>query len=306
MKFEQIIQVLTLAETGSFSATARQLYLSQSNLSQFIKQLESELGNQIFKRTSTGLIPTPFGQGYLRQLRQIYAQVNALDNYCMQYNADQCVSMNVAITKCNWVNAFFSKIINENSDKQLQFSLYNTELIDRAMELVESSVCTMAIIGISSPERKLSFKKISSMGLTYTKFFSVPMKIILGKGNPLYNSDHPLSLDALAQFPYVNYGSPWKMDSRDILHTLGLYSKLRSFISVNTNSALYDVVASTQAFTISANTLGIPPRPDVKAFPLEDCPEWIEYGWLKKTHSVLTPCEASLIAKIHELQPAAL
>ena len=51
MKLEQIEQILSLADTGSFTETARRLYISQPNLSASVKQLENEIGNIIFERT---------------------------------------------------------------------------------------------------------------------------------------------------------------------------------------------------------------------------------------------------------------
>lgn len=53
---------LAVAETGSLSAAARTLGLSQPSLSRHIAQAEAVLGDSLFHRQPRGLIPTALGQ----------------------------------------------------------------------------------------------------------------------------------------------------------------------------------------------------------------------------------------------------
>lgn len=48
MKIEQLIQVVEIAKTKSITMAAKNLYMSQSNLSISIRELEKELNKQIF------------------------------------------------------------------------------------------------------------------------------------------------------------------------------------------------------------------------------------------------------------------
>ena len=63
MKLEQIEQILSLSDTGSFTETARRLYISQPNLSASVKQLENEIGNIIFERTPLRISGHPIWAG---------------------------------------------------------------------------------------------------------------------------------------------------------------------------------------------------------------------------------------------------
>ena len=51
MKINQVQYVLAVAEMGSFTAAAQELYISQSALSKQIIALENELGFQLFDRS---------------------------------------------------------------------------------------------------------------------------------------------------------------------------------------------------------------------------------------------------------------
>ncbi|ADW70203.1 LysR family transcriptional regulator [Granulicella tundricola] len=54
--------IVAVAETGNFTRAAQRLYVSQPALSKQIKDIEEEIGFQIFLRTPDGVFPTPVGQ----------------------------------------------------------------------------------------------------------------------------------------------------------------------------------------------------------------------------------------------------
>lgn len=62
--------VITLAESGSFSKAAKQLYIAQSSLSQYIQNLEHELGVTLFLRKQP-LQLTDTGKKYLQTAYEI-------------------------------------------------------------------------------------------------------------------------------------------------------------------------------------------------------------------------------------------
>ncbi|MCI1987415.1 MAG: LysR family transcriptional regulator [Lactobacillus sp.] len=57
--------VIAVAECGSFSAAAKRLFISQSSLSQYVKNLEIALGVTLFDRDTRPLQLTAAGQRYL-------------------------------------------------------------------------------------------------------------------------------------------------------------------------------------------------------------------------------------------------
>ncbi len=201
MKLEQIEQILSLADTGSFTETARRLYISQPNLSASVKQLENEIGNIIFERTPSGLVVTPFGLEYLHHLRAVKRELDATEAFLGQAPHRIRLSLNIATTKCIWINDFFSGIINHYDGNQLNFSLYNTENSDAAMDLVHTSACDLAFVSLTGPEQKELVRRSRSMGLEYHKLYASPMHIMLGRKNPLYHQEGTFPLKELSNTP---------------------------------------------------------------------------------------------------------
>lgn len=70
----------TVAETGSFSKAAEHLYLTQSAVSQHIRDLETQLGTELFVRKRTGVELTPAGEILLDYTKQILWLMAAAEN----------------------------------------------------------------------------------------------------------------------------------------------------------------------------------------------------------------------------------
>lgn len=80
MEMKELRYVVTIADCGSISKAAEQLYMAQSSLSQSLNRLESELGARLFVRTGGGVHLTGAGEIYVRNARQMlrqYQQVKA-------------------------------------------------------------------------------------------------------------------------------------------------------------------------------------------------------------------------------------
>lgn len=75
MSLRQIRYFIAIAETGSVSAAAQAVHISQSTLTTAIKQLEEELGATLFSRHAKGMELTHQGHQFLRQAHLVLASV---------------------------------------------------------------------------------------------------------------------------------------------------------------------------------------------------------------------------------------
>ena len=76
MELRQLKYFLMVAKTLSFSEAAKRLYITQGTLSQQIKQLEDELGFQLFSRTSHSVALTEAGEELLPAAKQTVEDSN--------------------------------------------------------------------------------------------------------------------------------------------------------------------------------------------------------------------------------------
>lgn len=84
-----------VVQTGSFSAAADQLYMTQSAVSQHIKELEGSLGRQLFQRGRRGVRLTPHGEVLNRYTGEIFELVAKAENALV--NVEQLTSGRISI-----------------------------------------------------------------------------------------------------------------------------------------------------------------------------------------------------------------
>lgn len=88
MTLRQIRHFIAVAETGSISAAAQAVYISQSTLTLAIQQLEQEIGVSLFNRHAKGMTLTHQGHQFLRQAHLILATVDNAKR-SLQQSTDQ-------------------------------------------------------------------------------------------------------------------------------------------------------------------------------------------------------------------------
>ena len=75
MKLEHLTTFLTAAEDLNFTHAARRLHLSQSAVSQQIRELEEDLGVTLFERRGRGLLLTPAGERLRAKAKPLMREV---------------------------------------------------------------------------------------------------------------------------------------------------------------------------------------------------------------------------------------
>jgi DNA-binding transcriptional LysR family regulator len=80
MTLQQLHQVIMIADSGSMNEAAKKLFISQPSLSATVKELEQEIGVNIFVRSNRGIVITPEGEEFLGYARQVEEQYHLLEN----------------------------------------------------------------------------------------------------------------------------------------------------------------------------------------------------------------------------------
>ena len=75
MTLQQLKYALAIADCGSMNEAAKQLFISQPSLSETMKELEAEIGIEIFLRSNRGISLTPEGEEFLGYARQVTEQI---------------------------------------------------------------------------------------------------------------------------------------------------------------------------------------------------------------------------------------
>lgn len=121
MRIQQLQYVIKIVETGSMNEAAKQLYITQPSLSNAVRNLETEMGIQIFIRNPKGITLTKDGMEFLSYARQILEQTALLEE---RYKGDNTSRELFSVSSQHYafvVNAFVALF---NGTDMTQYELY--------------------------------------------------------------------------------------------------------------------------------------------------------------------------------------
>lgn len=98
MKLQQLIYVRALSEELSFHAAASRCAVSQPTMSAAIAQLESELGNRLFERSTRYVKLSSFGQAVMPAVCDILAAVDRLRELSARYSEQAGLRLHVGLS----------------------------------------------------------------------------------------------------------------------------------------------------------------------------------------------------------------
>ena len=100
-----------ISKTGSISKASENLYVAQPNLSRSLKELEAELGIEIFDRTSKGMKLTPKGEIFIHYAKNVLQQVEDMSKIKNDgKKAKQIFS--ISVPRASYIADAFAKFTN--------------------------------------------------------------------------------------------------------------------------------------------------------------------------------------------------
>ena len=84
MQSEHLRYLTEIGRFSSISIAAQKLYISQASLSTVLKNIEEEIGCELFKRTHNGVQITPEGEEALALVAEIEQSLEKISGLCQQ------------------------------------------------------------------------------------------------------------------------------------------------------------------------------------------------------------------------------
>lgn len=203
MKFKQIEYVVKVAKYNSFSRAAKELYVTQPNISSTIASLENEIGFKIFERTNQGVILTEKGSIFLEHANNILAESKKI--YDIQ-NLELSKNITIAsmFNHTFLTEAFISLCSHYQKNPNIYFSLLNGSYKEILDKLFNRKI-DLGILFMNQFVLDQYVKNIESLNLEFQYLNSMHLNINLRKNHPLLKKE-PFNFEKLSDYPYVNYG----------------------------------------------------------------------------------------------------
>lgn len=294
MTLTQLRYVAKVAECGSITEAARRMYVSQPSLSAAIRDLENELGINIFNRSAKGITLTQDGSEFLSYARQIVEQTELVEQ---RYNEGQTVKRLCAISTQHYVfavNAFVA-LINSVKTDEYEMTLRESQTYE-IFEDVASYRSELGIIYLSTFNEKVLRKLMRESHLTYTPLYNAGAHVYLGSNHPMAGRKS-VTLEEMDEFPYLSYeqGTHNSLYFSEELLPTESHSKT---ITVTDRATLFALMRGLDAFTIGSGLInGNLTGGDIVSVPLE-CEETMQLGYLTNDRARLSPMAQRYIEEL--------
>lgn len=205
MKLQHLEYVIAIAQAGSITGAAKKLYQAQPNISIALKELEAQLGIQIFWRTPNGMILTPEGEEFFLRAKKIVSDIHALESEFVD-KTDSKVAFKVATTRSSYVTAGIGYWINELNKEGKKYSVHFMETnTHQVIEDTGSGKADIGVIRVPAGQTELYAQQLATKNLTEQVLMEFPMRILMGKNHPLAKYDD-IPFEELKKYPEILHG----------------------------------------------------------------------------------------------------
>ncbi|MGM0212563.1 LysR family transcriptional regulator [Enterococcus sp. AZ109] len=190
--------VITVAETGSFSKAAKQLFIAQSSLSQYIKNLEEDLGVFLFDRRTKPITLTQAGEQFIKTAYEIRYLEEKMQKQLTQLQVVKMGSLKIGITRY-WGSLLLPRILPEFQARYPEVELKIIE--GRTIDVMERLAKKQVDIAFFTPPNHYTPDDKFTYDVIYREeiMLALQQKILPGK-NQLPEKIH---LDQLRKIPFI-------------------------------------------------------------------------------------------------------
>ena len=295
MKLQQLKYVIAVADTNSMNEAAKQLFVAQPSLSGAIKEIEKELGFEIFNRTNKGVELTKAGSEFIAYAKQVMEQV---DNLERRFFATESEASILSVSEQHYAFAVAAMIdfINEQEMDAYDFSMrecQTSEVVDDVKNLRSE----IGLLSTNNFNSKVIMRYLKDNRMEFIPLFTSEPCVFLSENHPLAQRKS-LRLEDLADYPYLCYQQK-SADSLYFSEEIMSSIDYRKKIVVNDRATIFNMIEGINGYTIGTGmTCKSLNGKAITSVPLE-IDEIITIGYIKLKNAVLSKQANDYIEKLY-------
>ena len=277
MTLQQLKYALTIADCGSMNEAAKQLFISQPSLSETMKELETEIGLDIFLRSNRGIVITPEGEEFLGYARQVTEQFGLLQSKYI----DKKVKEKFSVSTQHYTVAVkaFVETVKQIGMEQYEFAVHETTTIS-VIENVKNFKSEIGVLYENDFNEKVLNKMFKENGLEFVELFSCDTFVYLWSGHPLAKQD-VITMEELDEYPCLSFDQG-KNNSLYLAEEMKSTYEYRRLIKANDRATLLNLMIGLNAYTLCSGIICEDLNgDDYKAVPLRET-EKMRIGYIKR------------------------
>ncbi len=251
MTLTQLNYAITVANANSMNEAARNLFISQPSLSAAIKELEEEIGVELFRRTNRGISLTPEGEEFIGYARQVTEQYKLIES---RYISKEKIKKKFGVSTQHYtfaVNAFVEMVKQFGMD-EYEFAIHETKTYD-VIEDVKNFRSEIGILYLNDFNRKVLTKLFHEYNLEFHELLNCGIYVYMWKGHPLADKDE-IALEELDEYPCLSFEQGTYNSFYFAEEVLSTYDYKR-LIKANDRATLLNLMVGLNGYTLCSGII---------------------------------------------------
>ena len=204
MNIQHLKYVIAVADKGSISKAAEQLYVAQPNISRAVKELEKELNIDIFDRTAKGMKLTPSGQRLVQYGREILKNISEVEEMFKE-GASPKKRFSVAVPRAAYISYAFIDFTKFLSSEDHCEVFYREASTTRTIEGVRQHDFNLGVIRYPVEHDRYYKQLLEEKGLSGEYLADISYVLLMSKKCPLATVNQPTFQD-LSNYIEIAHG----------------------------------------------------------------------------------------------------
>lgn len=251
MTLAQLRYAITVAGASSMNEAARKLFISQPSLSAAIKELEEEVGVELFKRTNRGISVTLEGEEFIGYARQVVEQYNLIESkYILKENTKK--KFGVSMQHYTFAVKAFVEMVKQFGMDEYEFEIHETKTYD-VIEDVKNCKSEIGILYLNDFNKKVLTKLFHESAVEFHELLKFHIYVYLWKGHPLASKEE-ITLEELEEYPCLSFDQGHNNSFYFAEEVLSTYDYKR-LIKANDRATFLNLMIGLNGYTLCSGIM---------------------------------------------------
>ena len=301
MTITQLRYVIAISQANSMNEAARHLFISQPSLSASVKDLEEEIGIELFRRTNRGVMVTPEGEEFLGYARQVVEQYQLIET---RYVEKKEVKKKFSVSMQHYtfaVNAFVEMVKQFGMD-EYEFAIHEEKTYE-VIEDVKNFKSEIGILYLNGFNRKVLTKLFQEYGLEFHEILRCGVYVYLWKCHPLAQKEE-IALEELEQYPCLSFEQGDYNSFYFAEEVLSTY-EYKQLIKANDRATMLNLMVGLNGFTLCSGIICEELNGSEYCAVKLKSEEVMTIGYLSRKGTAISPLGQKYLEELAKFQSAA-
>lgn len=298
LTLQQLHYMDEIVKQGSINQAALSLFVSQSSISNGIRELEEELGITIFIRHNMGMRLTPEGQKLHHQIQPL---LNCEKNILTQYESrsPRPASLTISSLHFPFVTEAFVRLVSSKKESSYKFRLkeQNMQYLIDDVDLGDSEI---GVLSVSDTNKNYILRVLSERNLSFHLLREMLPHAILSQNHPLANKTS-LHLQDLEGYPYIAFNLEHSSPNYAEEVIMKDFKFPKQVVRLTDRTSVYRMMHKITGYSIGSGILSADCcSQSLVSIPIIQPKDSMRIGYIKPFHKTLSPLANEFLTLLQE------